>query len=155
MKLGTPRWWYVRHGAPMPMTRALLAPLSWVWAAATARKMARIVPQDAGVPVICVGNLTVGGAGKTPVVRELLNHLTALGLAAHGLARGHGGRLTGPVRVDPAAHTARDVGDEPIMLARDLPMWISEDRLEGARAAAAAGAQVVEMDDGHQNPSVT
>ena len=66
MKLATPRWWYVRDGAPMALTRGLLKPVSWLWAAATARRIARAIPYDAGVPVICVGGLTVGGAGKTP-----------------------------------------------------------------------------------------
>ena len=154
MKLGTPRWWYVRRGAPMPVTRALLTPLSWLWTAVTARRIAGIESDDPGVPVICIGNVTVGGAGKTPVAREILRHLRAGGVDAQGLARGHGGREQGPLRVDPAVHLARDVGDEPLMLARDGPMWISRDRLAGARAAAAAGAQAVVMDDGHQNPSV-
>ena len=75
--------------------------------------------------MICVGNLTLGGAGKTPIVRELLARLAARGLAAHGLSRGHGGALKGPVRVDPDLHTAADVGDEPLMLARDYPIWVS------------------------------
>jgi tetraacyldisaccharide 4'-kinase len=154
MKLSTPRWWYVRQGAPRRVTRALLRPLSWIWAAVTARRIARTVPVDAGLPVICVGNLTVGGTGKTPVVRELLRLLTGQGLAAHGLSRGYGGRLKGPLRVDPAVHNAADVGDEPLMLARDYPLWISPDRPAGARAARAGGAQVLVMDDGHQNPSL-
>jgi tetraacyldisaccharide 4'-kinase len=154
MKLSTPRWWYVRRGAPMPVTRAILTPVSWLWAAVTARKLARVIPADAGVPVICVGNLTVGGAGKTPVVRALLTRLAEQGVDAHGLSRGHGGRLAGPVRVDPGLHSASDVGDEPLMMAQALPFWIARDRLAGARAAAAAGAQLVVMDDGHQNPSV-
>ncbi|MFA7262831.1 MAG: tetraacyldisaccharide 4'-kinase [Caulobacter sp.] len=154
MKLSTPRWWYVRHGAPRRVTRMLLTPLSWIWAGVTARRIARTVPRDAGLPVICVGNLTVGGAGKTPVARELLRLLTAQGLAAHGLSRGYGGRLKGPLRVDPAIHTAADVGDEPLMLARDFPVWISPDRVAGACAAKAGGAQVLVMDDGHQNPSL-
>ncbi|MDP1738537.1 MAG: tetraacyldisaccharide 4'-kinase [Caulobacter sp.] len=154
MKLSTPRWWYVRHGAPRRVTRTLLRPLSWLWAAVTARRIARTVPVDAGLPVICVGNLTVGGTGKTPVVRELLRLLTARDRAAHGLSRGYGGRLEGPLRVDPAVHTAADVGDEPLMLARDYPVWISADRPAGARAARAGGAQVLVMDDGHQNPSL-
>lgn len=154
MKLSTPRWWYVRHGPPRRVTRALLRPLSWIWAAATARRIARAVPVDAGLPVICVGNLTVGGAGKTPVVRELLRLLTAQGRAAHGLSRGYGGRLRGPLRVDPTVHTAADVGDEPLMLARDYPVWISPDRVAGARAAKAVGARVLVMDDGHQNPAL-
>ena len=122
MKLATPRWWYVREAAPAPVTRALLRPVSWIWAWATARRIARTAPVDPGVPVICVGNLTVGGAGKTPVVRELLARLRDRGTEAHGLSRGH--------------------------------FWIARDRAQGARAAAETGAQVVVMDDGHQNPSV-
>ena len=154
MKLSTPRWWYVRDRAPAPITRALLKPLGWLWAAVTARRIAQATPQDAGVAVICVGNLTVGGAGKTPVVRAILRRLRAKGIEAHGLSRGHGGKLTGPLRVDPALHSASDVGDEPLMLSHDAPAWISRDRAAGARAARDAGATVVVMDDGHQNPSL-
>lgn len=150
MKLSTPRWWYVRDGAPAPVARALLKPVSWIWAAVTASRIARAVPSDPGVPVICVGNLTVGGAGKTPVVRELLRRLPG----AHGLSRGYGGTEAGPLRVDAERHTAARVGDEPLMMARDAPIWIARDRAAGAQAAAAAGARVVVMDDGHQNPSL-
>ena len=155
MSLKTPRWWYVRGRGPGPVARMLLAPAAWLWTTQTARRIAAAAPRNPGAPVICVGNLTVGGAGKTPVVREILSRLTAAGVRAHALSRGHGGRLTGPVRVDPARHTAADVGDEPLMLAKDgVPVWISRDRAEGAAAAAGAGAEVVVMDDGHQNPSV-
>jgi tetraacyldisaccharide 4'-kinase len=154
MKLGTPRWWYVREGAPAPVLRALLRPLSWIWAAQTARRIAKATPVDAGVPVICIGNLTVGGAGKTPVAREVLARLRARGVEAHGLSRGYGGDQEGPLRVDPAAHTAADVGDESLMLAGDGPFWIAHDRAAGALAAVAAGAQAVVLDDGHQNPSL-
>lgn len=152
MRLSTPRWWYRPEDAPA--VRILLRPASRVWAAATARRLARTVPQPAGVPVLCVGNLTMGGTGKTPVVRALLHRLRAAGVEAHGLSRGHGGRLAGPHRVDPARDTAADVGDEALMLAADGPVWISRDRLAGARAAAAAGALAVVMDDGHQNGAV-
>jgi len=158
MKLATPRWWYERGAGQrqgsMPTVRALLTPLSWIWAAVTARRIARTMPADPGVPVICVGNLTVGGTGKTPVVRLLAERLTARGKAVHLLSRGYGGRLQGPVRVDPAVHTSADVGDEPLMLAKDFPVWVARDRAAGARAAADAGAQAIVMDDGHQNPSV-
>ena len=150
MKLSTPRWWYVREGAPAPVTRALLTPISWIWAAVTARRIAKAQPVDPGAPVICVGNLTVGGAGKTPVVRELLRRMPG----AHGLSRGYGGSQAGPLRVDPNRHTAAAVGDEPLMMARDAPIWIARDRVAGARAAVAAGAKAVVMDDGHQNPSL-
>ncbi len=154
MKLSTPRWWYRREGGPAPLTRALLTPLSWIWAAATARRIARATPADPGAPVICVGNLTAGGVGKTPIVRELLLVLNNGGVAAHGLSRGYGGSLKGPLRVDPARHKAGEVGDEPLMLAQDFPIWVSRDRVAGATAAAAAGAQVIVMDDGHQNPDL-
>lgn len=150
MKLSTPRWWYVREGAPAPVTRALLKPVSWIWAAVTARRIARAVPVDPGAPVICVGNLTVGGTGKTPVVRELLHRLPG----AHGLSRGYGGSEPGPLRVDPRIHSAGEAGDEPVMLAGEAPIWIARDRVAGAQAAAKAGAKVIVMDDGHQNPSL-
>ncbi len=154
MRLATPRWWYVRDKRAAPLSRALLRPLAWIWAAATARRMARTVPVDPGVPVICVGNLTVGGTGKTPVVREILRLLRSAGIEAAGLSRGHGGRLEGPVRVDLAHHAAADVGDEPLMLAHDGAFWIARDRVAGARAARQGGAQMVVLDDGHQNPTL-
>jgi tetraacyldisaccharide 4'-kinase len=158
MKLSTPEWWYTRglsaRQGGMPTVRALLTPLSWVWAAATARRISHGQPIDPGAPVICIGNVTVGGAGKTPVVRAIAQRLAARGKAVHLLSRGYGGRLAGPERVDPQAHTAADVGDEPLMLARDFPVWVARDRAAGAKAAAAAGAEVVVMDDGHQNPAV-
>jgi tetraacyldisaccharide 4'-kinase len=158
MKLATPRWWYVREDQTrrggMSATRMALTPISWIWAAVTARRIARATPLDVGAPVICVGNLTVGGVGKTPVVRALAERLVAKGQAVHLLSRGYGGKLQGPVRVDPAVHTAADVGDEPLMLARDYPVWVARDRAAGALAAAQAGASVIVMDDGHQNPSV-
>jgi tetraacyldisaccharide 4'-kinase len=155
VKLGTPRWWYVRRGAPAPVIRALLRPVSWVWAWETRRKIARARPVDPGAPVICVGNLTMGGTGKTPVVRALIQRLEAQGARTAVLSRGYGGRLKGPLRVDPAVHGAADVGDEPLMLAMaGQSIWIARDRPAGARAAAADGAQAIVMDDGHQNPSL-
>jgi tetraacyldisaccharide 4'-kinase len=158
MKLSTPQWWYVRdlsaRRGGMGTIRAVLTPISWIWAAVTARRIARATPVDPGVPVICIGNVTVGGAGKTPVVRATAERLAARGHAVHLLSRGYGGRLEGPVRVDPQRHASTEVGDEPLMLAREFPVWVARDRAAGAKAAAQAGAQVIVMDDGHQNPSV-
>ena len=154
MSLSTPRWWYVRQGGPGRVRRTLLKPVSWIWAWATARRVARGPGIDPGVPVISVGNLTMGGSGKTPVVREALRILREAGIDAHGLSRGYGGKLAGPLRVDPDIHTAGEVGDEPMMLAGDGPFWIARDRAAGARAAVAAGAEAIVLDDGHQNPAL-
>ncbi len=155
MRLVTPRHWYRRQGAGFRVARLVLIPASWIWTWATARRLARTTPADPGARVICVGNLTLGGSGKTPVVRAIAAALAARGETVAILTRGHGGRLAGPLRVDPARHTAADVGDEAAMMAKDgVPVWIARDRLAGARAAARAGAAVIVMDDGHQNPAV-
>lgn len=151
MKLSTPRWWYIRDSNHARVTRTLLKPASWLWAAVTARRIAKATPIDPGAPVISIGNLTVGGSGKTPVARETLRLLRAAGIDAQALSRGYGGTLKGPLRVDPAVHTAADVGDEPLMLAIDSPAWISADRIAGAEAAVAAGAEALVLDDAHQN----
>ena len=153
MKLATPRWWYQRR-PPAPLTRALLQPLAWGWSWSTARRMERTESFAPGAPVISIGNLTVGGSGKTPVVREILHRLRQSGVEAHGLSRGYGGSELGPLRVDPAVHGADQVGDEPLMLAGDGPFWIARDRAAGARAAVEDGAQALVLDDGHQNPTL-
>lgn len=146
----TPRSWY-RRAAPQGFLRLLTAPASRLWAAAAARRIAAGARFDPGVPVICVGNLTLGGEGKTPIVRELVRWLFAHGLAAHVLTRGHGGVEAGPLLVVHARHTVREVGDEALMLSAAAPVWVARDRAQGAKAAVAAGAKLIAMDDGHQN----
>jgi tetraacyldisaccharide 4'-kinase len=106
------------------------------------------------LPVICCGNATAGGAGKTTVALDLGERLKARGLAAHFLLRGYGGRLKGPARVDLATHDSRAVGDEALLLAAIAPTWVSADRAAGGAAAQAAGAQAIIMDDGLQNPTL-
>lgn len=153
MKLPTPRWWYRREGGGA--LSAILRPLSAVYAGQTARRLSSSAPAyDPGVPVISVGNLTVGGSGKTPVAREILHMLARRGVDGHALSRGYGGRLSGPLAVDPDNHLAADVGDEPLMLAQDHPVWIARDRVAGARASVEAGAEAIVLDDGHQNPAL-
>jgi tetraacyldisaccharide 4'-kinase len=106
------------------------------------------------VPVVCVGNLVAGGAGKTPVALALALRLARHGAAVHIVTRGYGGRLGGPVRVDPARHDFTAVGDEALLLAERAPCWVARDRAHGVRAAVAAGAAVVILDDGYQNPAI-
>ena len=106
------------------------------------------------MPVICIGNLTAGGSGKTPTAIEISRLLRDVGQRSVLLASGYGGRLQGPVLVDDTRHGAANVGDEALLMSRAVPVVISRDRLAGARLAVASGAEVVVMDDGHQNPAV-
>lgn len=142
-----PGFWY----RPPGLTATLLAPLGALYAAGTARRLAQGARTRVGVPVICVGNINAGGTGKTPTVIALAERLRDRGIAAHAVTRGYGGALTGPLRVDERTHTAAQVGDEALLLAAFLPTWLDADRVTGARAAVAAGADIVILDDGFQN----
>lgn len=144
-----PEFW--RRGGAMA---ALLAPLAWGYDALCIARRAMVRPRRAPIPVICVGNLVAGGAGKTPVALAIGRRLVERGHDVHFLTRGYGGRARGPLRVETARHDARDVGDEALLLAACAPTWVARDRAAGAEAAAAAGAALVVMDDGFQNPSL-
>jgi len=145
-----PAFW---HRPPSWQSR-LLSPLSVLYGAVAARRMAQ-AGIDAGLPVICVGNFHVGGAGKTPTVLALTALLRAAGERPVVLSRGYGGLLRGPVLVDPARHGAADVGDEPLMMAARVPVVVARERAEGIGLAKAQDASLILMDDGFQNPSIT
>ncbi|TAG29777.1 MAG: tetraacyldisaccharide 4'-kinase, partial [Rhodobacterales bacterium] len=147
-----PRFWFTPPDRPAVVAR-LLAPLGWLYAAGTARRL-RQPGLSPPVPVICVGNLVAGGAGKTPVTLALAQRLTTRGHAVHILSRGYGGSLAGPLQVQETRNSAAEVGDEPVLLSAFAPTWVAKDRAAGVQAAAAAGAQVILMDDGFQNPAV-
>lgn len=136
------------------LAAGLLAPLGTAWDVAGRMRRAVARPYRAPVPVICVGNLVAGGAGKTPVVLALASSLDRAGIAVHIVSRGYGAHLAGPVRVDPARHDVAAVGDEALLLAARAPSWVARDRAAGAREAAAAGAEIILLDDGFQNPGV-
>lgn len=142
-----PAFWY----RPRSFTSYALQPLGLLYGAIAERRMLR-AGADAGLPVICVGNYHLGGAGKTPTVLALTKLLRELGETPVVLSRGYGGRLKGPVMVDRARHSAADVGDEPLMMARDVPVAVARDRLDGVALAKARGATMILMDDGFQNP---
>jgi tetraacyldisaccharide 4'-kinase len=132
----------------------LLHPLGLLVAGVAALRPLLAKPFVAGVPVFCIGNITVGGTGKTPVALWLGRFLVAEGKNPAYLSRGYGGSAVGPLKVDPMDHDADAVGDEPLLLAKVAPTWIGADRIATAKAAIAEGADCLILDDGFQNPSL-
>jgi tetraacyldisaccharide 4'-kinase len=155
MRLKTPAFWY-KNSQVSQIAGLLLWPLSLIYRAGNLLRWKGITPFHAGIPVICVGNLTVGGSGKTPVVIAIMNLVNENGLAANPcfLSRGYGGTVTGPIFAHSIKHTHRDVGDEPLLLARHAPVIVSRNRKAGAIFAQENGHDLVIMDDGLQNPSL-
>ncbi len=150
VKLSPPAFWGNPRARVWP---TLLAPFAW-GVAATARGRMRRTGWHAPVPVLCCGNITVGGTGKTTVVKDLVQRLIARGRHPHVLTRGYGGHVADGTRVEPSFHTARQVGDEPLLLAGYCPVWVGGNRALTARCAVSAGADCLIMDDGFQNPSL-
>lgn len=142
-------WWRDRPG---PAAR-LLHPAGALYGAVTARRMGG-AGWRAPCPVICVGNMTVGGSGKTPAALAIAERLRLMGESPAFLSRGYGGTLEGPVQVDAARHEASQTGDEPLLLAQAGPTVVSRERAAGARLAHELGASVIIMDDGLQNPGL-
>jgi tetraacyldisaccharide 4'-kinase len=143
-----PFWWRAAG-----IEACLLAPVAAIYGAFAAGRLKREGCR-AGVPIICIGNPTLGGAGKTPTALAVARMLKAAGERPVFLSRGYGGRQRGPLLVAPDRDRAADVGDEPLLLARVAPTVVAHDRVEGAKAAQAAGASIIVMDDGFQNPSL-
>lgn len=144
-----PSFWWEKPG----LVSRLLWPAGFVYGLIAARRM-NWPGTSAGIPVICIGNFTLGGTGKTPTAIALARWLLSSGEKPFFLTRGYGGKLAGPLRVDLKSHRAGDVGDEPLLLARHAPVIVAQDRAGGAALAKDEGATVIVMDDGLQNPSL-
>ena len=144
----TPTYWKNKN-----FVSTMLCPLSGIYAAATAWRLKMTKAQKVDVPVICVGNLTAGGTGKTPVAVALAQIVREAGKKPFFVSRGYGGSLSGVI-VDTAVHTAQQVGDEPLLLSREAPVSINADRYSAARKAVENGAEIIIMDDGFQNPTL-
>jgi len=144
-----PAFWWRASASPLAY---LLRPASLIYGAIAARRMGK-QGERAPLPIICIGNFTAGGAGKTPTALAVAEILDGAGESPAFLSRGYGGRLPGPLQVE-LHHTAAEVGDEPILLASYAPAFVSRDRPAGARLAHEIGATALIMDDGLQNPSL-
>ena len=145
-----PKFWYRSRS----WQAFLLSPLGMVYAWATARRQKNARPTRVDIPVICIGNLNVGGTGKTPTTIAIAQMLISRGIAVHIVSRGYGGSLQAVTQVDPREHTADETGDEPLLMAAFAPTWVANERVAGARAAQNAGADVILLDDGFQDPSL-
>lgn len=148
-----PAFWDSPPGGPELRAR-LLSPLGWLYGQVTAKRVAKAAAFRATVPVVCIGNLSAGGTGKTPTTIAMIQHLQSRGINPHVISRGYGGSASELTRVNERKHAAALVGDEPLLLAAFAPTWVCADRAKAAQAAQDAGADLILMDDGFQNPSL-
>ena len=146
----SPAFWYKKSS----FLAYLLWPIGFLYGLIVHVKHYFYRPQSIRVPIICVGNLTLGGTGKTPVVIALGQYFLSQGNKVGFLSRGYKGRIKGPVQINRNYHTAEKVGDEPLLLAQTAPTWVAKDRAAGAREMVRRGIDLIIMDDGHQNYSL-
>lgn len=146
-----PNFWYHQRTLIDRFLKTALTPLGWIYGLLVKKKFDIVFQVPMEKPVICVGNIVAGGAGKTPVVLSLVDLLKDRGFNPHILTRGYGGTETGPLQVSPGRDTSYDVGDEALLLVEKAPTWVAARRAAGAQSAMESGADIVVMDDGFQN----
>lgn len=150
MPLKSPKFWY----QPNSVLGYIFEPLSWFYQIGAALHQKLVQPYRPSIPVISVGNLVLGGAGKTPMTIALAQKLQTMGRTPHIISRGYGGTLQGPIQVAREIHTYHQVGDEPLLLAKVAPTWVSKNRRAAVDLAIGEGADILLLDDGHQNYSL-
>lgn len=146
----TPSFWY----KPQGLLSTFLWPLGWLYEKGGQIRVALKKREHFSIPILSVGNIVCGGAGKTPTAIALKHLLQEQGYNVHFVTRGYGGREKGPVAVNTSYHKACDVGDEPLLLAQHAPTWVAKNRLLGIEEAIKAGADLIILDDGHQTTGV-
>ena len=151
MSLHPPSWWQDDTGHILPK---YLDPLGQIYGQAVKWRFLYTKPYQSKLPVICIGNFTLGGTGKTPLSIKISQILNDLGWEPSFLSRGYKGKIAGPLLVNPAEHTALDVGDEPLLLSRHAQTVISKNRIEGVWLIEQRSSNIIIMDDGFQNPTV-
>ncbi len=144
----TPSFWQQKN-----IISTLLSPLGYVYGWATQFRIKHGHSGHISRPVICIGNITAGGTGKTPVAISIAKLLQQQGKHPYFVSRGYGGRLKGVI-VDKQKHSAAEVGDEPLLLSRQAPVVVNPDRFKAALTAVKNGAELILMDDGFQNPGL-
>lgn len=152
-----PRWWYSNAPLAQRLTVWLLIPLSWLYQLGRTLRNFISSPAPTALPTLCIGNVTTGGAGKTPTTLLIANLLTQQGHIPHIISRGYGSeaaRNSTPTRVNSEEHTAAQVGDEPLMMAQHFPVWVGKNRATSITAAKEADATIALLDDGLQNPTI-
>ena len=150
MPIKTPHFW-----TELSWQSVILFPVSYIWRFGHYAQQKILNTKETEIPVICVGNLTVGGSGKTPVVITLCRFLSGIGKSTSILTRGFGGKEKGPIFVSTNLHQSLDVGDEPLMMAHSLDVCVSRNRPLGANHILDKKKyDCIVMDDGLQNPTL-
>ena len=148
-----PKFWLKQRSNRL-FLQYLLWPATLIWSILSKLELIFVVPQKSPIPVICVGNITVGGNGKTPTAMKIRSLLQNLGHKPHILSKGYKSNVKGPHLVDPKIDSFLDVGDEPLMMSFYGPTWIARNRRAGIKSAALSGANIIILDDGFQNHSI-
>ncbi len=149
-----PSFWNISHGRDAAIfIRTLLMPLAWLYDFATQSRIKNGEYLDIGIPIISIGNISLGGTGKTPLSRVLAHEFGKTRKVAV-VSRGYGGEITAPTKVDFEKHNAVQIGDEPLMLAKDIDVFIGKNRTDAALLAKNNGTELIILDDGHQNPAL-